>query len=131
MAPSSGKSNPFGAARPREETLKAKGVDAGAQDTERERKMQAMKNLSRFQKQDADELADAVRRGGGAREANEKELPENAPRGPRGEAQKLSDLMEKFAKINIEEAEAKAAGTAAGRRRSHPLRDKACEETRV
>ena len=112
MAPSSGKPNPFGAARPREETLKAKGVDAGAQDTERERKMQAMKNLSRFQKQDADELADVVRRAEEAlREANEKEMPENALRTDlEAKRKQLNDLMENFAKINLDHAEAKAAG---------------------
>ena len=114
MAPSSGKANPFGAARPREEALKAKGVDPKAQDRERERKLNARKNLTRMQRQDADALAEVVRRAEEAlREANEKEMPENALRTDlEAKRKQLNDLMENFAKINLDHAEAKAAGSA-------------------
>ena len=54
LAPSSGKANPFGAARPREEILQGKGVDARAEDRKREQKTLAAKRLTRMQREEAD-----------------------------------------------------------------------------
>ena len=73
----SGKPNPFGAAKPREETLKAKGVDAAEMDRAIEARTNAATRLTRQQREEADVLSAAVKEAEDAlREANENEMPE-------------------------------------------------------
>jgi hypothetical protein len=54
-APAAAKSNPFGAAKPREDTLKAKGVDVVAEEAKVEAKLMAAKPL-RFTKAQQEEV---------------------------------------------------------------------------
>lgn len=112
LAPSSGKSNPFGAARPREETLLAKGVDVKEMDAKLESRTTAAKRLTRMQREEADIASARVARAEAAlREANEKEMPENALLADlEAKRAELAQLLEKFAKVNIEAAEEKKKG---------------------
>ena len=64
-ASASGKPNPFGAARPREETLKAKGVDVKLMDKKIEAKTTSTTRMTRQQREEADQLSQAVRDGAG------------------------------------------------------------------
>lgn len=99
----SGKANPFGAARPREETLKAKGVDAAEMDRKIEAKSNAVTRLTRQQREEADVLSAAVKVAEDElREANENEMPEMALMATLSEKKKaLNDLLEKFAAENL------------------------------
>ena len=97
-------SNPFGDAKPREEVLTGKGIDVKAMDRKTELKAQAAHRLTRQQREEADAIAAEVKHAEEAlREANEKELPENALRATLEQKRKeLNDLMEQFAAANLE-----------------------------
>ena len=97
-------SNPFGDAKPREEVLTNKGIDVRAMDRKTELKAQAAHRLTRQQREEADAIAAEVKHAEEAlREANEKELPENALRATLEQKRKeLNDLMEQFAAANLE-----------------------------
>mmetsp|Transcript_21099 Transcript_21099/g.38162 ORF Transcript_21099/g.38162 Transcript_21099/m.38162 type:complete len:302 (-) Transcript_21099:159-1064(-) len=100
----SSKSNPFGAAKPREEVLASKGIDASLVDKRVERKA-SVPRLSAEQDRQVEglraELTDIEEK---LREANEMELPEEdfrvAAEEKRGE---LNELMEGFHKLNLTE----------------------------
>ncbi|KAH8050608.1 plant specific eukaryotic initiation factor 4B [Aureococcus anophagefferens] len=103
-ASASGKPNPFGAARPREETLKAKGVDVKLMDKKIEAKTTSTTRMTRQQREEADQLSQAVREAEDAlREANENEMPENALRETLAAKRKiLNDFMEQVAAANMQ-----------------------------
>ena len=103
-ASASGKPNPFGAARPREETLKAKGVDVKLMDKKIEAKTTSTTRMTRQKREEADQLSQAVREAEDAlREANENEMPENALRETLAAKRKiLNDFMEQVAAANMQ-----------------------------
>ena len=98
-----GKPNPFGSARPREETLAAKGVDLKAMERKIEAKTTATTRMTRQQREEADVLSAAVREAEDElREANENEMPENALREQLAERRKaLNDFMERVSAENL------------------------------
>ena len=55
------KSNPFGAARPREEILKAKGVDVGAMEAKLDAKTAKLPRMNKEQQEEYDSLSDALK----------------------------------------------------------------------
>jgi hypothetical protein len=97
----SGKSDPFGAARPREQVLKQRGVDVALMDSRIERKAE-VHHFTKEQEQEIEavrselEVAEA-----NLRDANEKELPEETFRvAVEAKRKQLNDLMEKYGKMN-------------------------------
>ena len=85
-------------------SLTGKGIDVKAMDRKTELKAQAAHRLTRQQREEADAIAAEVKHAEEAlREANEKELPENALRATLEQKRKeLNDLMEQFAAANLE-----------------------------
>jgi hypothetical protein len=99
----SAKGNPFGAAVPREQVLKTRGIDASVMDASIERKA----NVLHFTSEQEAEL-EAVRVAltkaeKDLLEANENELPEETFR-IKAEAKRkeLNDLMSKFAHVSVD-----------------------------
>jgi hypothetical protein len=99
----SAKGNPFGAAVPREQVLKTRGIDASVMDASIERKA----NVLHFTSEQEAEL-EAVRVAltkaeKDLLEANENELPEETFR-IKAEAKRkeLNDLMTKFAHVSVD-----------------------------
>ena len=114
-ASSTSKSNPFGAAKPRELVLASKGIDPTLVDTRIEKKA----TQTRFTAEQ-DRQVEALRKELTAveelmREANENELPEEEYREKaekmRGE---LNDLVKEFREVNLKDRNASAGGSAAG-----------------
>jgi hypothetical protein len=107
----SAKGNPFGAAVPREQVLKTRGIDASVMDASIERKA----NVLHFTSEQEAEL-EAVRVAltkaeKDLLEANENELPEETFR-IKAEAKRkeLNDLMSKFAHVSVDANSEKEGG---------------------
>ena len=118
VAPASSSASPFGAARPREETLRAKGVDAAEVDKKIDLKASSSR-LTRQQQEEADAVAeDLAAVEAELRRANEMELPENDLRAKaEAKRQELDALLSKFAQLNAERQAAKPAENPAQPRR--------------
>jgi hypothetical protein len=111
----SAKGNPFGAAVPREQVLKTRGIDASVMDASIERKA----NVLHFTSEQEAEL-EAVRVAltkaeKELLEANENELPEETFR-IKAEAKRkeLNDLMTKFAHVSVDPNSEKGQGEGRG-----------------
>jgi hypothetical protein len=116
----SAKGNPFGAAVPREQVLKTRGIDASVMDASIERKA----NVLHFTSEQEAEL-EAVRVAltkaeKDLLEANENELPEETFR-IKAEAKRkeLNDLMSKFAHVSVD-ANSEKGGQGEGRQFERP-----------
>lgn len=114
----SSKGDPFGAAVPREQVLKSRGIDASVMDASIERKA----NVLHFTSEQEAEL-EAVRVSltkaeKELLEANENELPEETFR-IKAEAKRreLNDLMTKFAHVSVAPASEKGHGEGRGMER--------------
>lgn len=107
---SSGKSNPFGAAKPREQVLASKGIDASLVDKRVERKASVPRLSAEQDKQVEDlrsELTDIEEK---LREANEMELPEEDFRiAAEGKREELNVLVKGFHELNLKERNARPA----------------------
>ncbi|KAH8064059.1 plant specific eukaryotic initiation factor 4B [Aureococcus anophagefferens] len=102
-ASASGKPNPFGAARPREETLKAKGVDVKLMDKKIEAKTTSTTRMTRQQREEADQLSQAVREAEDAlAEANERDARTRSARPLAAKRKILNDFMEQVAAANMQ-----------------------------
>ena len=93
--------DPFGAALPREQVLKQRGIDAAVMDSRIERKAE----VHHFTKEQEEEIETVREQLVAAeklwREANEKELPEESFRiDAEAKRKELNDLMDKFSKLN-------------------------------
>ena len=98
---SRGSSNPFGAAKPREEVLAKKGIDAKLVDARIEKKVTPVR-LTKDQEEEVEALRQELTVvEAELREANEKELPEESLRvQAEAKRQLLNDLVAKFADLN-------------------------------
>lgn len=96
------KSNPFGAAKPREDVLASKGIDAHIVDNRIEKKA-AVRRFTSDQERDVEKLrGELTKIEEDMREANENELPEEEYRVAAEEKRtELNDLMAKFAESNL------------------------------
>lgn len=105
---SSAKSNPFGAAKPREEVLASKGIDATLVDKRVERKAHVPRLTADQDKQVEglrEELTELELK---LREANEMELPEEDYReAAEAKRTELNDLVKGFHDINLKERTSK------------------------
>jgi len=105
------KSNPFGAAKPREEVLQKKGVDVKLVDSRIDKKAEVL----HFTKQQEEEVeavrSELTRAEDKLREANEMELPEETYRVACEQKKKeLNDLMAKFTELNVKKKKEKGDG---------------------
>mmetsp|Transcript_64530 Transcript_64530/g.76399 ORF Transcript_64530/g.76399 Transcript_64530/m.76399 type:complete len:212 (+) Transcript_64530:163-798(+) len=100
-SPRSSSSNPFGNAKPREEVLAGKGIDAKLVDARIQKKATTL-HLTRDQEMQVNTLQrelDQIQKS--RREANEKELPEEHFRIAEEKKKKeLNDLMKQFSEMN-------------------------------
>ena len=97
-ADSSKKSNPFGAAKPREQVLRQRGIDVKSLDA----KFEAKAKITKFSTQQEEEIErvrqELTRLEAQWRQANEKELPEEVFRvQAEAKRQELKNLMAQFA----------------------------------
>mmetsp|Transcript_14590 Transcript_14590/g.20621 ORF Transcript_14590/g.20621 Transcript_14590/m.20621 type:complete len:213 (-) Transcript_14590:48-686(-) len=117
---SSGKSNPFGAAKPREEVLASKGIDAKSIDE----KIQKKATVLHFTKDQDAEIqaiqAELTKAESDLRNANEQELPEEKYRVKVEKLRKeLNELTAKYTAENAEKAKAKAEAAVAEGKEGH------------
>jgi len=114
-ASASAKSNPFGAAKPREQVLAEKGVDPKLVDSRIEKKAE-VSHLTKEQEEEVEavrkELTEAEIK---LREANEMELPEETYRVKYDEKKKeLNGIVEKFSKMNLEKKKSRGSAGEGG-----------------
>ena len=118
-------SNPFGAAKPREEILAKRGVDVRLVD-ERVEKKATVAHLSREQDEEVEAVRQELTRAEeNLRDANEKELPEETFRVLCEEKRKeLNELVAKFAEVNLKKEKERGgrggSDVAPGQHQRHP-----------
>eukprot|EP00585_Thalassiosira_rotula_P014162 CAMPEP_0196164774 /NCGR_PEP_ID=MMETSP0911-20130528/886_1 /TAXON_ID=49265 /ORGANISM="Thalassiosira rotula, Strain GSO102" /LENGTH=159 /DNA_ID=CAMNT_0041430081 /DNA_START=23 /DNA_END=498 /DNA_ORIENTATION=- len=106
----SSKSNPFGAAKPREEVLASKGIDASLVDKRVERKASVPRLTADQDRQVEDLRKELTEIEEKLREANEMELPEEDFRVAAEEKrEELNELVKGFHDLNLEERNARDA----------------------
>lgn len=98
------KSNPFGAAKPREEVLASKGIDATLVDKRVERKASVPRLTAEQDKQVETLRAELTETEEKLREANEMELPEEDLRvAAEAKREELNELVKGFNEMNVKE----------------------------
>lgn len=106
----SSKSNPFGAAKPREQVLASKGIDASLVDKRVERKASVPRLTAEQDRQVEDLRAELTEVEEKLREANEMELPEEEYRVSAEEKRgTLNELVKGFHEINLKERNSRDA----------------------
>ncbi|KAL7483780.1 hypothetical protein ACHAWX_000187, partial [Stephanocyclus meneghinianus] len=103
---SSSKSNPFGAAKPRELVLQSKGIDPAAADKKAERKAGVVRLTDEQNRRVEAVRAELEEIEAQLREANENELPEEEYRvAAERKRDELNELMKEFQSVNLRDAE--------------------------